>query len=170
MRITVYLTSSAVVCLATLISLVSPRAVDAAEGGAGQGAALAAAGRLNVLFLMTDEHHYRALSLAGCPYIQTPNLDRIGREGAWFTNATCVTPYCSPSRASLITGLYPHTYCYDPKSKMVALYDLKSDPLEDHNLAADPAHAETVRTMHGRLLAVMRTDGDPLAAQWLATP
>jgi hypothetical protein len=37
-------------------------------------------------------------------------------------------------------------------------------------LAADPAHAETVRTMHGRLLEVMRADGDPLAAQWPATP
>ncbi len=69
-----------------------------------------AAGRFNVLFLMTDEHHFRALSLAGCPYVQTPNLDRIGREGAYFTNATCVTPYCSPSRASIITGVYPHTH------------------------------------------------------------
>ena len=104
MRTTVCRASSALICLATLTSLVSPRAVNAAEAGAGQGAAPAAAGRLNVLFLMTDEHHYRALSLAGCPYIQTPNLDRIGREGAWFTNATCVTPYCSPSRASLMAG------------------------------------------------------------------
>lgn len=102
-------TSFVVICLATLTSLVNQRTANAAEGGS-QGAAPAAAGRLNVLFLMTDEHHYRALSLAGCPYIQTPNLDRIGREGAWFTNATCVTPYCSPSRASLITGLYPHKH------------------------------------------------------------
>jgi len=67
-------------------------------------------GRLNVLFLMTDEQHFRSLSLAGNPYIQTPHMDRIGREGAWFQNATCVTPYCSPSRASIITGLYPHTH------------------------------------------------------------
>jgi len=83
--------------------------LKAAESGAGRSETSTEAGRLNVLFLMTDEHHHRALSLAGCPCIQTPNLDRIGREGAWFTNATCVTPYCSPSRASLITGLYPHS-------------------------------------------------------------
>jgi arylsulfatase A-like enzyme len=65
---------------------------------------------LNVLFLMTDEQHFRSLSLTGTPYITTPNMDRIGREGALFANATCVTPYCSPSRASLITGVYPHRH------------------------------------------------------------
>ena len=88
-------------CLAALAMPLTLRTIGAAEGGAG---------RLNVLFLMTDEHHFRALSLAGCSYIRTPNLDRIGREGAWFTNATCVTPYCSPSRASIITGQYPHRH------------------------------------------------------------
>ncbi|NOX54630.1 MAG: sulfatase-like hydrolase/transferase [Planctomycetes bacterium] len=67
-------------------------------------------GRVNVLLLMTDEQHHRSLSLTGNPYIQTPNMDRIGREGVVFTNATCVTPFCSPSRASMITGLYPHTH------------------------------------------------------------
>lgn len=81
MRTTLSLTSSALIGLATLSSLVNQSTVNAAEGGS-QGAAPAAAARLNVLFLMTDEHHYRALSLAGCPCIQTPNLDRIGREGA----------------------------------------------------------------------------------------
>jgi arylsulfatase A-like enzyme len=61
-------------------------------------------------------------------------------------------------------------YCYGPKSKMAALYDLQNDPQEDHNLADDPAHAETVRQMHRRLLEVMKEDGDPLAEQWAATP
>jgi arylsulfatase A-like enzyme len=65
---------------------------------------------LNVLFLMTDEQHYRSLSVTGNPYIQTPHMDRLAREGALFENATCVTPYCSPSRASILTGLYPHTH------------------------------------------------------------
>ncbi len=65
---------------------------------------------LNVLLLMTDEQHFRSLSLTGNPYIETPNMDRIGREGVLFENATCVTPYCSPSRASIVTGLYPHTH------------------------------------------------------------
>ena len=66
--------------------------------------------RPNVLFLMTDEQHYRSLSVTGNPYIETPHMDRIAREGVLFTNATCVTPYCSPSRASIISGVYPHTH------------------------------------------------------------
>lgn len=72
--------------------------------------AVAAGDGYNILFLMTDEQHYRSLSLTGNPYITTPNMDRIGKEGALFLNATCVTPYCSPSRASLITGVYPHRH------------------------------------------------------------
>lgn len=66
--------------------------------------------RPNVLFLMTDELHLRSLSINGNPYIRTPHMDRIAREGALFTNATCVTPFCSPSRASMVTGLYPHRH------------------------------------------------------------
>jgi len=65
---------------------------------------------LNVLFIMTDEQHHRSLSITGNPYIQTPHMDRLATEGVLFENATCVTPYCSPSRASIITGVYPHTH------------------------------------------------------------
>lgn len=78
-----------------------------AAGAAGDGKVN---GKFNVLFLMTDEQHFRSLSLTGNPYITTPNMDRIGREGALFLNATCVTPFCSPSRASLITGVYPYRH------------------------------------------------------------
>ena len=66
--------------------------------------------RFNVLFLMTDEQHWQSLSSTGNRYIETPNMDRLGAEGARFDNATCVTPYCSPSRASILTGVYPHTH------------------------------------------------------------
>lgn len=86
-------------------------ATAAGTGGAARCfSAPAAKDRPNVLFLMTDEQHHRSLSLTGNPYIQTPNMDRIAREGALFTNATCVTPYCSPSRATMITGVYPHRH------------------------------------------------------------
>jgi arylsulfatase len=66
--------------------------------------------KLNVLFLMTDEQHWQSLSSTGNQYVETPNMDRLGAEGARFDNATCVTPYCSPSRASILTGLCPHTH------------------------------------------------------------
>src|SRR5690606_2112146 len=49
------------------------------------------------------------LSAYGGP-VATPNLNRLAASGVLFRNATCPTPFCSPSRASLITGLYPHTH------------------------------------------------------------
>ena len=52
---------------------------------------------LNVLLLMTDEQHYRSLSSTGNPYVETPHRDRIGREGARFDNATCVTSRKAPT-------------------------------------------------------------------------
>ena len=77
---------------------------------------------------------------------------------AWRDHA-----FCQRADASRMLRTERYKYCYGPKSKMVALYDLQNDPHEDRNLADDPAHAETVRTMHRRLLEVMRDDGDPLA-------
>jgi len=65
---------------------------------------------INVLFLMTDQQHHTAMSCAGHPLIRTPNIDRIAREGVRFELATCPTASCSPARASIITGLYPHTH------------------------------------------------------------
>jgi len=64
---------------------------------------------INVLVLMMDQHHHAAMSCAGNPVIKTPNIDRLAREGVRFSNAVCATPYCSPTRASLVTGRWPHS-------------------------------------------------------------
>jgi N-acetylglucosamine-6-sulfatase len=47
---------------------------------------------------------------AGHAYLQTPNIDRLATEGVMFVNAFATTPLCSPSRASFLTGQYPHTH------------------------------------------------------------
>ncbi len=60
----------------------------------------------NILFLFTDQQRPDALGLAN-PLIRTPAIDRIGREGAYFTEACCNAPVCMPSRHSLFSGLYP---------------------------------------------------------------
>lgn len=66
----------------------------------------AKANRPNVVFICTDDQARWALGCYGNREIQTPNLDRIARQGALVRNAFTVTPVCSPSRASLMTSRY----------------------------------------------------------------
>lgn len=61
---------------------------------------------LNILLITTDQQHFSALGALD-PTLKTPNLDRLTREGTRFDRAYCPSPVCTPSRASLITGLYP---------------------------------------------------------------
>ncbi|MBL9191489.1 MAG: sulfatase [Opitutaceae bacterium] len=61
---------------------------------------------LNVVFILSDDHRFDAMSFMGHPLAETPNLDRLAREGAHLKNAMVTTALCSPSRASILTGLY----------------------------------------------------------------
>ena len=97
------------------MSRMSRREFLATVGAAGAGllagrtlAAQEAPAADNVLILMTDQQTASALHAAGNGLIRTPNLDRLAREGVRFTNACCPTPFCSPTRASMVTGRYPH--------------------------------------------------------------
>jgi arylsulfatase A-like enzyme len=68
----------------------------------------------------TDGHRPDALSLNGNPIVQTPNFDRIGREGIQFRNSFVVNALCLPSRATVLTGLYSHnTGCVDNKNREI---------------------------------------------------
>lgn len=66
--------------------------------------------RPNVLVILTDDQRSDALSIAGNPHLKTPNIDRLAKEGVWFKNAFCTTSLCSPSRGSILTGLYAHAH------------------------------------------------------------
>ena len=61
----------------------------------------------NILFIMTDDQGYWALGCNGNRDIITPHIDRLAAEGARFENFFCVSPVCSPARASLLTGRIP---------------------------------------------------------------
>ena len=65
--------------------------------------------RPNIVVVLIDDLRWDELGIAGHPFITTPNIDRIAREGAMFRNAFITTPLCSPSRASFLTGQYAHT-------------------------------------------------------------
>ncbi len=66
--------------------------------------------RPNVVFILMDDLRWDDLGCKGHPFVKTPKIDRIAREGALFRNAFATTPLCSPSRASFLTGLYPHVH------------------------------------------------------------
>ena len=85
--------SIAIIVAAILWQLVLPHASRAAD-----------APRPNVVFVITDDQRWDAMGCAGHPFIKTPNMDRIAREGAMFTNAFVTTPLCSPARSSFLTG------------------------------------------------------------------
>ncbi len=63
--------------------------------------------RPNLVAIVTDDQARWAMGLYGNKQIRTPNMDRIGKEGALFRNAFVVTPVCSPSRASYFSGRWP---------------------------------------------------------------
>jgi arylsulfatase A-like enzyme len=66
--------------------------------------------RPNIVFILSDDHRWDHLGVAGHPWIQTPNLDQLANEGVLFNNSFCTTSLCSPSRASFVTGQYAHNH------------------------------------------------------------
>ena len=66
--------------------------------------------RPNIIFVLADDHRYDAMGFMGHPFLKTPNMDRMAREGIVFKNAYVTTSLCSPSRASILSGLYAHNH------------------------------------------------------------
>ena len=64
----------------------------------------------NVVFVLCDDLRWDTLGCSGHPYLKTPNIDRLAAEGVRFANTFCTTSLCSPSRASILSGLYAHKH------------------------------------------------------------
>lgn len=62
----------------------------------------------NILFILVDDMRFDDYHSGGHSFVETPNIDRIAKEGADFKNMFCTTPLCSPSRAAFLTGQYAH--------------------------------------------------------------
>ncbi len=59
---------------------------------------------------MTDDQQWNQMSCAGAPILQTPNMDRLAREGVRLENAFCTNSLCAPGRASILTGCFSHVH------------------------------------------------------------
>src|SRR5580765_2384546 len=68
--------------------------------------AQAAYGRPNILIIVGDDMGYGDIGVHGCKDIPTPNIDSIAKNGVRCTNGYVSGPYCSPTRAGLLTGRY----------------------------------------------------------------
>ncbi len=85
--------------LAALLPAAMPAALCAADS---------TPARPNILFIFSDDHAQNAISCYGSKVNETPNIDRLARAGARFTNSFVTNSICTPSRATLLTGQYSH--------------------------------------------------------------
>jgi len=103
----------------------------------------------NLLFIMTDQQRYDALSIAGNTVLKTPNLDRLASQGAFFQNAYSPSAVCCPSRSSILTG---HTIENTGMKNNDAYYDVDESvmamPTFDEILAQQGYHCEYYGKWH----------------------
>ncbi len=85
--------------VSVVLTLVAPLRADEAQR---------IGGPPNIVFVLTDDQRWDMTGHSGNPLIQTPNLDLLASQGMLLTNFYTAAPLCSPSRASIISGLYPH--------------------------------------------------------------
>lgn len=80
---------------------------------------ISGAKRRNVIFILTDDHRYDAMGFMGHPFLETPHLDSLAKNGVHLKNAFVTTSLCSPSRASILTGLYTHKHHVIDNNRLV---------------------------------------------------
>jgi len=97
----------------------------------------------NIVFILADDMSWHQLGCYGSRFYQTPNIDRLAKQGMRFTNAYAAAPVCSPTRASILTGKYParlHLTSFIPgvnatNKKLLTPQWTKHLPLEETTLA-----------------------------------
>jgi len=104
----------------------------------------------NLLFIMTDQQRSDALSIAGNTVLETPNLDRLAKQGAYFKNAYSPCAVCCPARSSVLTGhtventrMRTNGLAYHPKEK-----GLMTMPTFDEILTGEGYHCEYYGKWH----------------------
>ncbi len=104
----------------------------------------------NLLFLITDQQQYKALSIAGNTVLETPNLDRLAKGGAYFKNAYTPMAVCGPARSSILTGMTVENTGVNNNSKTY-FYDetpVMTTPTFDEILSKNGYHCEYYGKWH----------------------
>src|SRR5262245_6823531 len=97
--------------------------------------------RPNVLVILIDDLRFDEFGAGGHPYMKTPHIDRLAREGALFERAFHTTPICSPNRASMLTGQYASRHgIIDNVARDAASYRLPNYHVELQRLGYETAH------------------------------
>jgi arylsulfatase A-like enzyme len=97
--------------------------------------------RPNIVVIVIDDLRFDELGVEGHPYLRTPHIDRLAREGARFTNAFHTTPLCSPNRACILTGQYASRHgIIDNVGRDAASHRLPTYPRLLQRLGYETAH------------------------------
>ncbi len=64
----------------------------------------------NIVLILVDDHRFDAMGIAGHPFLETPQIDSFAKRGVRFMNSYVTTSLCSPSRATILTGMYAHNH------------------------------------------------------------
>ena len=97
--------------------------------------------RPNILVILIDDLRYDEFGAGGHPYMKTPHIDRIAREGALFERAFHTTPICSPNRASMLTGQYACRHgIIDNVARDLASHRIPNFHVELQRLGYETAH------------------------------
>src|ERR1700693_1385863 len=80
--------------------------------------------RPNIIVILADDLGFADVGFQGCKDFSTPYIDRLARSGMRFTNACVAHPFCSPTRAGLMTGRYQHRFGHENNP----IYD-RNDPV-----------------------------------------
>lgn len=127
----------------------------------------------NILLIVADNQPASILGAYGNPDVRTPNIDRIADEGLRFTHAFAVHGMCSPTRATLLTGLLPsqhgvQDWLYDEEMAHWPSdwNDMQEDPGQGKNLYGNAEHAEAVSDLDRRLTRFFDTYRNPEYDLW----
>ena len=116
----------------------------------------------NVVFILADDLGWKDTSLYGSTFYETPNIDRLAKRGMLFTQAYAASPLCSPTRGSILTGLYPGRIgittprCHEPAVRLEATLAAKGAP---YQRALQVVSASRLKTEYYTLAEALHDDG-----------